>query len=601
MAALLAGVADACQHKNIRVPQKIKDISRVLKGAIGRYIESERANETPDTQKGVQEEKSNLQKMIPEETPDTQKGVQEEKSNPQNPEDEGYSPPWDYVLKKQERLSDIAKRTGFDVDDIVTANDSIKGLLPTSMLVSGTELMYPRYVEYATVPDVREKEFVIYNEKLEETRTAVVEIAMMHRGELVDVVVKMFSGDRYAIEKELDLTQLGYAVQKDITLYYTGKHHAFTNSILQSIYDEYFGSGTVGVIIMTALNTLAHALHKYRHVRYGRYSKTGALKQVQPGSAADWKRNTWNVIRKLHTVGIVHGDLKYGNVLINESTDDDLGRVYIIDFERSFKKQDASFQDEWNALPHASALERQRRNKTCLRDMRDLFGEQLEPAAAAIEPAAAIKPAAAGEDVQESSFTFANGVLTIREDVSAHQFKDRRDITALYVEKGVTKIANNAFYKCAALTKVTLPDTLTDVGEFAFYKCTALSSLNFPDSVKHIGQFAFFNCIALTTVTLPGMLTDIYEFTFSECTRLTAVTIKEGVEHIDNYAFTGCTALRTVTLPSSLTKIGRSAFGDCRVRTVKIPHDMDTSAVVGWTFRHGVTIERQSDEMNPNV
>ena len=28
---------------------------------------------------------------------------------------------------------------------------------------------------------------------------------------------------------------------------------------------------------------------------------------------------------------------------------------------------------------------------------------------------------------------------------------------------------------------------------------------------------------------------------------------------------------------------------------------MDTSAVDGWTFRHGVTIERQPDEMNPNV
>ena len=76
-------------------------------------------------------------------------------------------------------------------------------------------------------------------------------------------------------------------------------------------------------------------------------------------------------------IGIVHGDLKYGNVFINESDDDDLGKVYIIDFERSFIKQDASFQDEWDTLPHTTQTDINRRNKTCLRDMRDLFKEKI--------------------------------------------------------------------------------------------------------------------------------------------------------------------------------------------------------------------------------
>lgn len=300
------------------------------------------------------------------------------------PAETGYTIPWDYVVQKSERISDIAERTGFDINDLIAVNAaSIEGLKTTSKLRPGTELTYPRYMEYSSEPQVLGKGLqnirVMYDKRDRKNgnRTVVLEIKIMHRDKAVDVALKMFQGDRYSIEKELDITQLGYAVQDDITLYYAGKHTSFYDSVLKSIYDEYFRSGVVGVIIMTDLNTLAEHLIKYRDARYARYPKYGPLKKVKQDSSADWKRNTYNLILKLHRIGIVHGDLKYGNVLINESSDDDLGKVYIIDFERSLKKQDASFQDEWDALPHATPEDVKRRNKTCLRDMRDIFGENI--------------------------------------------------------------------------------------------------------------------------------------------------------------------------------------------------------------------------------
>ena len=297
------------------------------------------------------------------------------------PKEEGYITPWDYVVKNPERLRDIAKRTGFDINDLITVNDGIEGLKAASVLRPGTELTYPRYVEYSSPPKIvgegLDKLQMLYNEKLQNNRTVVFEITIMHQSQLVDVVVKMFAGSRYAIEKELDISQLGYSVQDDIKLYYTGTHSTFTTPVLKSIYDEYFGTGIVGVIIMTDLNTLADTIYKYRDVRYGRYRKFGPLKKKNQGGMANWQRNTHQLIQKLHNVGIVHGDLKYGNVFINESDDDDLGKVYIIDFERSFIKQNASFQDEWDALPHDTQANINRRNKTCLRDMRDLFKEKI--------------------------------------------------------------------------------------------------------------------------------------------------------------------------------------------------------------------------------
>ncbi|MDD4025650.1 MAG: leucine-rich repeat protein [Kiritimatiellae bacterium] len=40
------------------------------------------------------------------------------------------------------------------------------------------------------------------------------------------------------------------------------------------------------------------------------------------------------------------------------------------------------------------------------------------------------------------------------------------------------------------------------MGGSAFYNCAALTSVTIPDSVTSIGPFAFCNCAALTSITI---------------------------------------------------------------------------------------------------
>ena len=59
-------------------------------------------------------------------------------------------------------------------------------------------------------------------------------------------------------------------------------------------------------------------------------------------------------------------------------------------------------------------------------------------------------------------------------------------------------IADDAFYNCASLTSVIIPDSVTSIGEGAFISCTSLISITIPDSVIDIGYNAFYNCSSLT-------------------------------------------------------------------------------------------------------
>ena len=55
----------------------------------------------------------------------------------------------------------------------------------------------------------------------------------------------------------------------------------------------------------------------------------------------------------------------------------------------------------------------------------------------------------------------------------------------------VVKIADNAFEGCAALTEITLPESVTEIGANAFKDCTSLTSVNIGFKVSSIGLSAF--------------------------------------------------------------------------------------------------------------
>lgn len=57
----------------------------------------------------------------------------------------------------------------------------------------------------------------------------------------------------------------------------------------------------------------------------------------------------------------------------------------------------------------------------------------------------------------------------------------------------VTRIGDEAFYGCAALTSIAIPDSVTHIGDAAFRGCTGLSSVTIPNSVTSFGYWTAFS------------------------------------------------------------------------------------------------------------
>ena len=175
----------------------------------------------------------------------------------------------------------------------------------------------------------------------------------------------------------------------------------------------------------------------------------------------------------------------------------------------------------------------------------------------------------------------------------------------------VTSIGNWAFYRCSALTQVTIPNSVTSIGDYAFSNCSALTQVNIPDGVESIGDQAFSYCSALTQVNIPNGVESIgsnafegtalynnadnwtnnvlyidnclikakeelsgnYEITagtrviadwaFEGCSTLTQITIPNSVESIGTGAFFYCFTLTDINIPNDVTNIGESAFNGC--------------------------------------
>ncbi|MBQ9369723.1 MAG: leucine-rich repeat domain-containing protein [Clostridia bacterium] len=89
-------------------------------------------------------------------------------------------------------------------------------------------------------------------------------------------------------------------------------------------------------------------------------------------------------------------------------------------------------------------------------------------------------------------------------------------IPATYEGKAVTSIGRSAFYDCASLTMVVIPDSLTSIGNNAFENCRGLTSVYYAKNSRltTIGEEAFVGCSALQFVKIPKSVTEIGDFAF---------------------------------------------------------------------------------------
>lgn len=128
----------------------------------------------------------------------------------------------------------------------------------------------------------------------------------------------------------------------------------------------------------------------------------------------------------------------------------------------------------------------------------------------------------------------------------------------------VTEIADQAFWKCSAMTSVKIPESITYVGSLGFKECTSLDSLVFPnDDMKFSYWYVCQGCTNLTYVRLPEHLTGLGYFMFAECENLESIRIPESCVSFPDYTFFRCYKLKEVNIPYGVPSLGMADFYEC--------------------------------------
>lgn len=114
---------------------------------------------------------------------------------------------------------------------------------------------------------------------------------------------------------------------------------------------------------------------------------------------------------------------------------------------------------------------------------------------------------------------------------------------------------------------------VTSINYRAFYNCANLKSIVVPNSVKDIEEEAF-KYSGLRTVTLPNTITVIQKSTFEKCSKLENVEIPSSVTKIEDSAFAGCNLEDGILIPNSVTSLGNACFSSTALRSVTIPNSV---------------------------
>lgn len=169
----------------------------------------------------------------------------------------------------------------------------------------------------------------------------------------------------------------------------------------------------------------------------------------------------------------------------------------------------------------------------------------------------------------EDLLTF--GINTDGQSYSVTSLKDRSvekiTIPDEYDNLPVTAIGNMAF--CASSVQDPMPlkeikfgKNITRIEENAFWNCANLTSLQLPENLEYIGYYAFERCSGLTEVTFGSKLKTIDYEGFWGCTSLTDLDIPASVEYVGTYAFSWCTGLKSIAF-GNLKFLGVQAFYNC--------------------------------------
>ena len=173
------------------------------------------------------------------------------------------------------------------------------------------------------------------------------------------------------------------------------------------------------------------------------------------------------------------------------------------------------------------------------------------------------------------------GVTNVVDDA----FRNFRHLEAIEIP-AACRIGSNAFFGCARLKSIVIPDTVTEIGRKAFSHCesltnvifsssltvipceafegcTSLGELDLPENLQSIDSEAFHGCTQLQVESFPVALKSIGPCAFWKCTKIKRVALAEGFTNFGIYAFQDCTALSEVSIPSSVTELPYCLFYGC--------------------------------------
>ena len=179
---------------------------------------------------------------------------------------------------------------------------------------------------------------------------------------------------------------------------------------------------------------------------------------------------------------------------------------------------------------------------------------------------------------------YLSGEVTIPEgivEVSDGAFSQNTAITAVHLPASLTRIGQKAFYKCTALTTVSVAETgLETIGNNAFDGCQLLKSFALPASLKTLGSNAFSNCSSLSTPVIPAGLQALNNGTFWHCTGMTGTLILPGtIVTYGNGVFNGCTGLEGVIMEDCVdpdnAQYGSQLFYGCTgLTSIRLPENI---------------------------
>ena len=107
---------------------------------------------------------------------------------------------------------------------------------------------------------------------------------------------------------------------------------------------------------------------------------------------------------------------------------------------------------------------------------------------------------------------------------TTYQFSTTGTHTVYVKFTDMTKVPEEAFYRCKKMTSIIIPNSVQTIGDNAFMACTGLTEVTIGSGVQTIGLAAFSFCEGLTSVTIGSNVTTIGDGAFRDCTGLTSIT-----------------------------------------------------------------------------